>query len=272
MLNFYSAKNDSKITFINAEKEYLIKMKKIDISIIIPEYNEIEHLEQNLLEIEDVLKNSKYSFEIILVDDGSKDGTRKLDKKLARRDYKISYILHKHNLGRGRAVSDGIKKAKGKIVGFIDIDLQTPAMYIPELIRQVNSGYDVVTGWRIYKLSLNPHVILRWITSKGYSNLERFVLNNNLKDTETGCKFFNKKRILPILDEIEDERWFWDTEIMMRSSLAGLSIKEVPTLFIRKPHFSSSVSLMKDTWDYFTKLMKFRKVVRKIRLAKGMDI
>lgn len=87
------------------------------------------------------------------------------------------------------------------------------------------------------------------------------LLGVDLHDTETGYKFFKRERILPVLDDIQDQRWFWDKEVMARSFYRGYRIVEIPCLFLRRFDRASTVSPLADTVDYFRKLWRFRKTV-----------
>ena len=94
--------------------------------------------------------------------------------------------------------------------------------------------------------------------------VKRF-LNLGLKDTEAGLKFFNRKKILPVLDKTEDKRWFFDTEIVARSLWEGLKITEVPVLYLKKPEKQSSVHAIRDTIRYTKSLIRLKKnTLRKI--------
>ena len=84
-------------------------------------------------------------------------------------------------------------------------------------------------------------------------------------DTEAGFKFFNKKRIIPILKEAENKGWFWDTEIIVRSYYKKYKIKQIPALFIKKKNKISTVRIFRDSLDYFKNLIVFRKKIRKVR-------
>lgn len=235
-------------------------MNKIDLSLIIACYNEMDVIEESVKEIKNVLDNTRYTYEIIFVDDKSIDGTVEFLKNYAAKNSNTKLILHKENTGRGGAVTDGIRKARGRIVGFIDIDLETPARYIPSLVQKIDKGYDIAIAIRIYKFYFRG--IIRWILSKGYIFLVRKLLKISLQDTETGCKFFNREKILKILDNVEDKGWFWDTEIIARAYWDDFKIAEVPTLFIRRFDSKSKLRLFKDTVEYFIKLVKFRKYAK----------
>ena len=89
--------------------------------------------------------------------------------------------------------------------------------------------------------------------------LATFILDLKFKDTEAGYKFFNRKKILPILEKTKDKHWFFDTEIVARSYWSGLKIKEIPVLFIRRNDKASTVRLIPDTYAYLKALWNFKK-------------
>lgn len=231
-------------------------MHSIDVSIIIPCYNEENIIEDSVNQICEIMDNTKFSYEIIFVDDKSKDRTvEKINRIIANRNMRA--IFHDENEGRGKSVTDGIQIAKGDIVGFIDIDLEIHARYIPSLVLAIKNGADVATAWRIYKFKVSR--LLRFIASKGYNFLVRNFLGVRLKDTETGLKLFNRNKLLPILEKIESKHWFWDTEIMSRCYFSKLKISEVPALYLPRTDKKSTVRLFRDSYDYFINLLKFHR-------------
>jgi glycosyltransferase involved in cell wall biosynthesis len=228
----------------------------MDVSLILPCLNEMQVIEESLSEIENVLESTVYDYEIILVDDGSTDGTVAFIEQYCSKNPKTGKLIHPHNMGRGAAVQDGIRAARGKVVGYIDIDLEVPAYCILPLIQEIRNGADVATGHRVYRLDRNT--FQRFIFSKGYAWLVRWLLKANLADTETGIKFFNRGTILPLLEDIVSPHWFWDTEIMVRAYYTGLKIKEIKVLFDKRPEVGSTVRLWADILDYLKNLRRFR--------------
>jgi glycosyltransferase AglD len=97
--------------------------------------------------------------------------------------------------------------------------------------------------------------------SRGYNALMRWWLNVPLMDTEAGCKFFRRESILPILDRVVDQRWFWDTEIMVHAHAAGLRMIEIPALFERRADKISSVKILRDSLRHFGNLVRFGRFV-----------
>lgn len=239
-------------------------MKRIDVSLIIACYNEEKLLKESVDAIVSTLSTSVYSYELIFVDDKSRDGTREIITSLVKKNKNFRAVYHDVNQGRGKTVRDGIALAQGNVVGFIDIDLEVSPVYIPSFVRMIMGGEaDVVTGLRIYREGIMS--LHRSILSRGYSWLVRSVLGIPLQDTETGYKFFNRKKILPILKKTKNNGWFWDTEIMTYAYYEGLTIREEPVLFIRRFDKKSSVRLVRDTINYFRSLLIFR---RKLQIDK----
>ena len=142
----------------------------------------------------------------------------------------------------------------------LDIDLEVHARYIPSLVRAIDKGADVATVRRIYAFQLRS--LDRYFMSRGYSWLVRKLLGTALNDTETGYKFFRKQTLLPVLDEIRDPGWFWDTEFMIRAERRGLRVAEVSGAYVRRFDKTSTVSGLRDSVRYFGKLLQFRRELR----------
>jgi len=236
-----------------------------DLTLVVACYNEKFVLESSISQIVNCLECSKFSWEIIFIDDTSSDGTPEIIRSLIQRIPNSRAVFHAENQGRGATVTDGIKLARGRVAGYIDIDLATAANYIVPLTAAVLQGVDVAMAWRIYKVS--PLVIHRWVLSRGYHYLMRFILGVRLKDTETGCKFFRRQSILPILEQTKDTHWFWDTEICTRCYFEGLSILELPTLYLRRPETGTTVKIFRDSVRYLVSLLQFAPEARRLRCA-----
>jgi glycosyltransferase involved in cell wall biosynthesis len=123
-------------------------MADIDLSVVIPVYNEEVNIKILIPQVKSVLDKIKKTYEIILIDDGSSDGTFKTLKKLAEQDPTIKLIRFRRNFGQTAALSAGFDLARGKIVIPMDGDLQNDPEDIPRLLEKMEEGYDVVSGWR----------------------------------------------------------------------------------------------------------------------------
>lgn len=236
---------------------------EVDLSLVIACYNEEGHLEESVREIQAVLEGSRWSFELIFIDDCSRDRTREIIPTLTADYDNRRHLLHETNLGRGGTVTEGFRMAHGRVVGFLDIDLEVHARYLPEMLRAIEGGMDCATAYRVYKIRLHPGPLLRHVLSRGYRLLSRLMLGVPLRDTETGFKFFRREAILPVLDQCEHVGWFWDTEVMVLAQRAGLRIAELPCLFVQRDDKQSTVRVWHDTRDYLVALFQFRKRLRK---------
>lgn len=233
----------------------------VDFSLVLPCYNEQGLFADSMMRIRDALDASKYAYEIIFVDDTSADNTRALIAAYCKTHRTSRALYHKTNTGRGRAVADGMRMARADIVGYMDIDCEVSPVYLPRLIDIVKKKKaDVVIGRRYYRSSFRA--LVREILSRGYQWISDRMIGTGGLDTETGYKVFRKKTILPILDKTTNSGWFWDTEIIVRSRLAGLRITEVPVLFLRRFDKHSSVNIFSDTLEYIRQLIRFRRELR----------
>ena len=233
------------------------------LSLVLACYNEAEHLERSFAEIRDTLEQVPFPFEIVFVDDASRDGTRELLARItaAHPQLQLRTLFHERNRGRGASVTDGFRAARGAVTGYIDVDLEVHSRYIPSLVRAIDAGADVATLRRIYAFQLRS--LDRYFMSRGYSFLVRRLLGVDFADTETGYKFFRRATLLPLLDEIQDPGWFWDTECMVRAARRGLRVVEIPGAYIRRQDKTSTVSGVRDSLRYFGQLVRFREKLRR---------
>jgi len=144
---------------------------KPDISLILPVYNEEENLVIQYDKIKQALAKLSYSFEIIFVDDGSTDSSPSILKKIAAKDKQTKLILFRRNFGQTPAMAAGIEYSSGKIILFMDSDLQNDPEDIGRLVSKINEGYDVVSGWRVNRkdnffIRKIPSSAANWLISK----------------------------------------------------------------------------------------------------------
>lgn len=231
------------------------------VSLILACFDDELSIQESTQKIIKILDSTRYDCELIFIDDASSDGSKKEISRIKSLypSLKIQTIFHDKNVGRGGTVREGVLKAQGDIVGFLDIDLEVSENYLPAFIVAIESGADVAIGSRVYKIHLTS--FHRHLGSVIYPFLVRKLLGLPFKDTEAGYKFFNRRKILPIAKKTKDNGWFWDTEIVARSFFAGLKIVEIPVLFIRRPEKKSSVKFFRDSWLQLIELLKFKGVI-----------
>lgn len=229
------------------------------LSLVLACYNEAQHLESSFAEIRETLEQTGWAFEVIFVDDASRDRTREVLREIvaAHPALDLRVILHERNRGRGATVTDGFRAARGTVAGYLDADLEVHARYVPSLVRAIEKGADIATVRRVYALQVRA--LDRYFMSRGYSFLVRHMLDLPFHDTETGYKFFRRERVLPLLAEVEDGGWFWDTEFMARAARRGLKVAEIPGAYVRREDKTSTVRGLRDSVLYFRRLLRFRR-------------
>ncbi len=240
-------------------------MANPQLSIVLACYNEASHIEKSFERLKGILSYSNLIYEIIFVDDKSTDNTVKILNSIieSHQDIRIKLILHREKTGRGKTVTDGFRIAEAGVVGYIDVDLEIDAVYIYTFYHAIREGYDAAIGERVSRFSL--YSIPRFFTGRSYNMLMRMFIKLPLHDTESGIKFFNREKLMKIIDKVEDQHWFWDTEICARMFKAGYKIKEVPCIYSRNRFKKSSVKIFSDSVYYLIRLIKFRAVYKSLQ-------
>ena len=240
-----------------------------DLSLVVPCYNEAGHLRESVAAVVAVLERTPWTWDLLFVDDGSRDDTREIVRAICAADPRCRFVFHASNRGRGAAVKTGFGATRGRVTGFLDIDLEVHARFIPELVREIEDhGADVATGRRHYSLRQTGalhRAALSWV----YRRVCDVLLSLDIEDSETGCKFFRRATAGAAVLASENDGWFWDTEVMARARLANLRIREVPVLFLRRGDKRSTVRVWRDSWHYLRALHQFRGVVGLSRRARS---
>ncbi len=162
-----------------------------DLSIVISLYNEEESLHELVKWIEDVMQKEGYTYEIIMVDDGSKDGSWRIVKELSEKNKCIRGISFRRNYGKSAALYHGFKAAEGRVVVTMDADLQDSPEEIPEMYSMVvKDGYDIVSGWKKQRFD---NKLTKNIPSKLYNATARWVTGIKLHDMNCGLKAYRNE-------------------------------------------------------------------------------
>lgn len=196
------------------------------ISVIIPTFNEQTRIGQTLDEICSFLKQEKFNYEIIVVNDGSSDQTIKV--VLEKNDPRIRLINLPKNSGKGAAVKAGIMAGQGDLLLFTDADLSTPIIELKKFLQHT-ADYDIVIASRALKES---RIIIHqpWykeILGRLGNMIIRLVAVPKIYDTQCGFKLF-KPSIKKIFVQQRIKRWGFDIEILFLAQKCGLAIKEMP--------------------------------------------
>jgi glycosyltransferase involved in cell wall biosynthesis len=222
------------------------------LSVIIPVYNEVESIEEILKRV----KATKMAAEIIVVDDGSKDGTRDLLKKLDRKGG-VRVILHEQNQGKGAAVRTGMNAAKGDILLIQDADLEYDPRDYPILLKPLEEGIaDVVYGSRF--LGGPRRVAMFWHMVANYllTFMTNILYNTILTDMETGYKVFRKKVIDGMV--IHANSFNFEPEFTAKVLKRNYRIFEVPITFNPRDYSEGKKIKLHDAFEAVWTLLKYR--------------
>lgn len=225
------------------------------LSVIMPAYNEEEHIYENLMETSRILCGFQKDFEIIAVNDGSIDHTEQEIVHAANKDKHIVAISYYPNGGKGKAIKEGVLKATGDYIAFLDSDLDLSPVHLKGFLEKIeNTGAEAVIGSKLHKKSQVQYPKRRKVMSIGYYIILMILFRLPVKDTQTGVKLFRADCLRKIIDRVQSSGYAYDIEILANISKNGGKIVEMPVVlkFQRENHwgrirFQDIWSVMKDT-------------------------
>jgi dolichyl-phosphate beta-glucosyltransferase len=235
------------------------------VSIVIPAYNERDRMEVPLGTLIDYARTTD-GIELIVVDDGSSDGTAGMARQLlsAAPDVASKVIEYEGNRGKGYAVRTGLKAASADIAVFTDADLSTPITEMSKLVDQIRADeVDVAFGSRALDRSLiGTHQ--PWQREQG-GKVMNFIIRTMtglaFSDTQCGFKAFNMSKFRPLLDVMTIDRFGFDVEFIYVAKYHGLRLAEVPVRW--NDVEGSKVSVVRDTRRMMQELMQIRRNARR---------
>lgn len=240
----------------------------MELSIIIPAYNAAKTLEKCVKIVRKEAKKCTNSYEIVIAEDGSSDGTDRIATRIAKENKDVRHLHNDEKLGRGLALTKAFKTVRSKYSLYIDADLDISPGYIKDFVAAFRKGYDVVSVSKRHPLSITKTTFARNILSKGYHKLIRIIFRSKIYDHQGGMKGMDQKTIRKILPLVEDRHWFWDTELVILAQWANLRILEIPIKSVYGIE-NSTVRNWRDTIEMGKAIVKLlareRRVRRRIR-------
>lgn len=212
-------------------------MKPPQLSIVIPAYNEARRLPATLRRIEEYLRSRSLDAEVIVVDDGSQDGTANAVRAHAAHWPSLQLISPGRNAGKGRAVQLGMAAATGRWRVFTDADLSVPIDDLDKLLLPLRDGVAVAIASRALKAS-EVQVHQPWYREtmgKVFNRLVRLLIMRGIRDTQCGFKGFSAEAAAKLFPPLQTRGFGFDVEVLYRARLAGFKIAEVPTRWINSP-------------------------------------
>lgn len=226
-------------------------------SIVIPAFNEVFELERCVRLVERAVSRVTGSYEIIIAEDGSDDGTDKVAAELACGNPKVRHLHSDKRLGRGAALRRAFSFARGKAMVYLDADLTVNPSSLQRLIEAVENEHGMATGSRYLKGSRVRRPLLRWVASDIYNLLVRMAFRDGVCDHQCGFKAFHRGFVCALLDEVETDGWFWDTETIVRARRRGYPVVEIPVEWMEtRTNGGSKVELFSDTLGFVKNLAR----------------
>lgn len=223
----------------------------VRLSVVMPAYNEAHHIVDNLLETIDTLVGFCPDFEIIVVDDGSSDGTYlEAVKALAELGDNIRIVRYHKNAGKGNALMCGFDHCNGEIVVLLDADMDLHPAQIRGMLEHLEErGVDVVIGSKWHRKSQINYPWVRRVWSFGYFLFIRLLFGLPLRDTQTGLKVFRAAVLKDVFPRILAKRYAFDVEVLVNAHHLGYKIADAPVL-LQFTRSSGRVNLG-DVWTVF---------------------
>ena len=238
------------------------------LSVVIPAYNEEKRLPRTLIEIDKYLRKWPKEYEIIVVNDGSKDGTSDVVRKLQSKIANLKLIDNKENRGKGYVVRQGLLSAQGEIRLFSDADNSTSIDHIEKMLPWFERGFDIVIGSRDIKGAVldPPQPFFRRFVGNIFNLMVQIIVGLwGIWDTQCGFKAFSEKAAKDILPRCKVDRWAFDPEILIIGKKLGYKIKEVPVRWANDPNSKVKLkSIFRMAWDLFR--IRWNLIMRKYNI------
>ena len=219
----------------------------LTVDIVIPVLNEA-HVLANSVAIVRRFASEHLScgWRIVVVDNGSVDGTDRVARALAG-DFSDVTFLQLVQRGRGRALRCAWMQSHADIVCYMDVDLSTDLSALPRIIHKVaGEGFDIATGSRLLRESKVKRSVRRELISRVYNLFLKAVLGTRFSDAQCGFKALSRSAVERIVPLVQDQSWFFDTELLVSAERLGCRIADIPIIWIEDD--DSRVKIVSTAW------------------------
>ena len=234
-------------------------MTQAVLSFVIPAYNEEDSIEFALGTLDGVVKEKKLPYEIVVVDDGSRDKTRQKAITYASRNNHVRVVSYNKNEGKGYAVKTGFMQTTGEVVVFADSDMDINLSTVSSYVEALQHG-DIVIASKWHPKSVVEMPRVRRILSNGFNILVRLMTGTKLRDTQAGLKAIRKSAFKDVFPRLAVKRYAFDVELLTVALLHGLRIVEMPVNLKMRGLFS-----FREIWKMFLDLLGIAYRLRVIR-------
>jgi dolichol-phosphate mannosyltransferase len=223
--------------------------KQVELSFVVPAYNEENYIEGTLGRIDTIITSKPLSYEIVVVNDGSADGTLAKVRKYAGRNGHVRVLSYEKNLGKGHAVKTGFLKSNGSVVFFADSDMEIGLEKILDYMEALKHG-DIVIASKKHRNSNVQVPLSRRVLSACFNALVRLLTGVPLKDTQSGLKAMKKSAFIDVFPRLAVKRYAFDVELLAVANLYGLKVVEMPVNIKLEAKFNP-----KEMWNMFLDLL-----------------
>jgi glycosyltransferase involved in cell wall biosynthesis len=234
-------------------------MGQIEVSFVIPAYNEEVFIEDTLGTLDSVFREKMNQYEIVVVDDGSQDKTYKKALEYANRNGHVKVIRYARNTGKGFAIKTGVMKSTGDIVIFVDGDMEIDFNTISKYVTALENA-DIVIATKWHSRSTVSMPFSRKLLSRTFNVLVRLLIGFDLKDTQVGLKVMKRTAVDKIFPKLAVKRYAFDVELLALAHLYDLKIVELPVKLKLDSSFKP-----KNAWHMFVDLLGIAYRLRIIR-------
>lgn len=241
---------------------------QVCVEIVIPVYNEERILRQSVETLRSyLLRYFPYQWRITVADNASTDGTWKLARHLSA-EYEGVHALHLDQKGRGRALRTAWLASDADVVSYMDVDLSTNLESFLPLVAPIITGHsDLAIGSRLLRGAMVTRQWKREIISRCYNLMIKALCRNRFSDAQCGFKAIRRSDAQALLPLVENQEWFFDTELLLLAEERGLRIYEVPVVWVED--LDSRVNIRKTAFEDIKGLLRVRKQRWRRRFGNG---
>jgi len=244
------------------------------LSIVIPTYNKEERIAASLEAVAAYLAGKPYAAEVVVVDDGSTDGTSRAARAALAGRLPVKVIRRERNLGKGASVKEGVLAAAGEIILFCDDDMSTPIAELDKAVAALEAGDDVVIGSRALadcEIRVRQRRPREWM-GKTFNLLVRLFVLEGYRDTQCGFKAFRRAAATDVFSRLRTPGFGFDVEVLVLCRELGYLVAEIPVAWCDvRP---SRVRILKGSWGMLRELWGIRRQARREarRRKAGKDV